>query len=338
MGLSLDAIALATGLSFYPPPGPFNGKSGSLMGFKRGFLVSAGLRDQDGRFCVLVRFKSVADPKGMIAMLKNDAAMKQMYKLADINMAGEQSLLWTFGKPRTFDEQKFAAAVESMLNIMGAYAKPFKERYCEGDGCINPVDHLTLANGIPNLMCDDCKAKVIAQQDSMRQQYERRQPRADLALLYGLGAAIAIGLLVGLIQWWDFDDNKFHPKLFIVLTILIAGVVAWAVKTGVRNVTVGACVLATVLAIVGKVIADVFFFTRVIAADIQQPIDLQFVVGVLANLWTIKWGFNGFVAVMDVLAILLTGYFCWKLKPNFSVAFKVVNLPNDQPQVAAAKA
>jgi hypothetical protein len=336
MSFSLDTIAVGSGLSFYPPPGPFNGKSGSVIGFRRGFLISAGLRDQDGRFCVLARFKAVRDAKSLLTAMKADPAMKQMYMLNDMSMKGEQSFLWTFNKPRTFDEQKFSAALEAMVNILATYAEPFQERHCEG--CAKEVDHLTLANGIPNLMCDECKAKVIAEQDSMRKQYERRQPRADLALAYGLGAAVGSGLLAGFLMYWDVEPSGFHPKFFIALTVLIALAVCFAVKTGVRNVTYGACVLAAIMTLIGKVIADVLFFTKLIAADEKIDASMNLAIAVLRDLWTLKWNFNGFVAGMDVLVVLAAGFIIWKMRPNFSVAFKVVNLPGAQPQVSAAKA
>jgi hypothetical protein len=299
-------------------------------------LISAGLRDQDGRFCVLARFKSARDANSMLSAMKSDPAMKQMYKLNDMSMKGEQSFLWTFNKPRTFDEQKFAAALEAMVNILATYAEPFKERHCEG--CDKQVDHLTLANGIPNLMCDGCKAKVIAEQDAMRKQYERRQPRADLALAYGLGAAIVTGVVAGYLMYWDFSDNKFHPKLFIVLTGLIALAVSYAVKTGVRNVTYGACALNVLLTAIGKVIADVLFFTKAIAGEEQIPASMGLAMSVLRDLWTLKWGFSGFVAVFDVGVVLAAALIIWGMKPNFSVAFTVVSLPGNQPQVATAKA
>ena len=336
MSFSLDTIAVASGLSFYPPPGPFNGKSGSVIGFRRGFLISAGLRDQDGRFCVLARFKSVRDAKSMLTAMKTDAAMKQMYMLNDMSMKGEQSFLWTFSKPRTFDEQKFAAALDAMVNILSTYAEPFQERHCEG--CGKEVDHLTLANGIPNLMCDDCKAKVITEQDQMRKQYERRQPRADLALVYGSGAAVVSGLIVGWLMYWDLSDGKYYPKLFLVGTVLIALAVASAVKTGVRNVTYGACALAVILTLIGKVIADLFLFTKTVSVQEHVSLSVALTVEILRDLWSIKWNFDAGLAVIDIFLVLSAAYMIWKMKPEFSVAFKVVNLPGAQPQVSAAKA
>jgi hypothetical protein len=119
---------------------------------------------------------------------------------------------------------------------------------------------------------------------------------------------------------------------------LIALAVSYAVKTGVRNVTYGACALNVFLTAIGKIIADVLFFTKAIAADEQVPASMSLATSVLRDLWTLKWGFSGFVAVFDGAIVLAAALIIWGMRPNFSVAFKVVSLPGNPPQVATAKA
>src|SRR4051812_35565253 len=200
MGFPMQEIAQATGLSRYAEAGPFMSKDGALIGFKKNFLIATSVRG-DGRVAILARFKSATDPKAMVTALKADAAMKKMYTLADINVTGPQSLVWTFNKPMRFKVEEFAQALDSMAATMSQFAQGFEMGKCEG--CGTSVSMLTLANGIPNLMCAKCQNNVSAQQAQAKKEYERRQPNVAKALLYGIGIAIAVGAGSALLKFWD---------------------------------------------------------------------------------------------------------------------------------------
>src|SRR3954469_4842066 len=133
MSFPMQEIAQAAGLSRYAEPGPFMSKEGTLIGFKKNFLIATGLRG-DGRVAILARFKSVTDPKAMVAALKADVAMKKMYTIADINVTGPQSLVWTFNKPMRFKVEEFAQALDSMAATMSQCARNFEMGKCEGCG------------------------------------------------------------------------------------------------------------------------------------------------------------------------------------------------------------
>ena len=326
MGFPISEIALASGMQLYAEPGPFMSKAGTLIGFKQKLIISVGLRGQDGRVCILARWKAATDANAMIKALKADAAMKKMYTLADIKMTGPQSLVWTFSKPMRFKVVEFAQALDSMAATMSQFAHGFDPGKCEGCGAA--VNTLTLANGIPNLMCGMCQVKVTSQQAQARQEYERRQPNAARALLYGAATALTAGPLAALLMYWDISgDDRYSVKLFGILTVGIAVGVAWAVKTGVRRVTYGACALATVLTIIGKALCDTLFFGMYFAKLEGWPLSAGLFVNCLLNLPGIKWDFNGFLAGMDVIVVLLSGYFCWKMQPKFAVTFKEIAMP-----------
>jgi hypothetical protein len=331
MGFPIQEIERATGLALYGEPGPFMSKAGTLLGFKRNFLFAIGARGEDNRVCTLVRFKAVEDASALLNALKADAAIKKMYKIADIKTSGEQSVVWTFSQPLRFKVDEFAAALDSMANVVSQFAKAFEMNKCEGCGAA--ISDLTLANGIPNLMCDACQNVIVAQQAQAKQEYERRKPNAGKALLFGVGMAVVAGLLSTYVRYWDISgDNRYHLKLFFLMPIGLSAAIAWAVRTGVRRVTVGACILATIVALIAGALSDAQFFALYYAQLEGWQWSPALLVNCVLSLPFLEWEFNWALALMTGLSLLGSGFICWSLKPKFSVTFKKIGMP---PQAAS---
>jgi hypothetical protein len=328
MGVTMQDLAQATGLTFYNVQGPFQATKGTLIGFKRNFLIAAGIVGGNNGLAVMARFSSAQDPAALLSALKADPEMKKMYTFANFKLNGPSTIVWQFARPMRFKADEFAKAIDAMAAVLSLHAKPFEIGKCEGDGCSVEIKSLTLANGVPNQICETCQAKVTAQQAQAKQEYERRQPNPGKALLFGLLAAVFTGPLLGLFMYLDIkDDNRYSLKLFGLAGILIALAVAWAVKTGVRRVTYGACGLASVLTLFGKVLCDTLFFGLYYSKLDNHPVSSALFVYCAINLWALKWEFNGVIAVLDVIFVISAAVICWQLQPKFKVAFQQIEMP-----------
>jgi hypothetical protein len=327
MGFSLAEAGQATGLTLYSEPGALNSKEGMLLGFKRGFLIGVGVRANDKRVAIMARFKAATDADAMLKALKSNPDMKTMYTLCDMGYRGPQMLLWTFNKPMRLKAAEFSAAVDALAETMSTYAQPFDPTHCEGEMCNAAIETLTLANGIPNLMCERCKARVAQDLQVRRQEYERRSPNYSRALLYGTGAAIAGGVAAALFMYFDGSDGRYHPKLFVALAIGVALVVSWAVKSGVRNVSYAACALAAVLSAIGIIIADTGFFSYFIARGQHTSVNRPLIIAVTLVIWKVTWEFSPLVAILHAGTIACTPFLCWGMRPKFKLEYKSIPLP-----------
>jgi cation transport ATPase len=336
MGFPIQEVASATGLQLYADKGPFVSKDGTMLGFKRGFLFAIGVRAQDSRVGVMVRFKSLGDKEALVNSLKADAAMKQMYTLADIKVTSPQTVVWTFNKPMRFKTDEFAAALESMAAVTARFAQALEPGKCES--CSASISLLTLANGIPTLICEACKGNITAQQERAREEYERRQPNPAKAVLFGLAMAIGCALLAAAVMYLDIrGDNRYSVKLFLMIPLALAAGVAWAVKTGVRKVTHGACVLAGILAAIGIFICDAVFLALYASNLKQDTFSMDWLIWSATHVASLMWAFSPICAVIDVASVVLGGFMCWGMRPKFTVTFSSLQMPM-VAKVAAGKA
>jgi hypothetical protein len=254
--------------------------------------------------------------------------MKKMYTFANITVTGPNTVVWRFGQPLRLKAEPFAQAIDAMAAVLSQFAQGFEMGKCEGERCSSEIGTLTLANGIPNLMCEGCKQKVTAEQERARQEYERRQPNVPKALLYGAGLAIVTGVLSGLIMYWDISgDNRYSVKLFLLLPLLVSAAAAWGVKTGVRNVTYGACVLASLMALLGIYVQDAVFLGPYAAHLEGEAWSIKWIAWALAHVPSLRWWFGGGWAALDVGSIILGGYICWGMRPKFNIVFKSLPMP-----------
>jgi hypothetical protein len=263
-----------------------------------------------------------------------------MYTFANVTVTGPNTVVWRFGQPLRLKVEPFAQAIDAMAAVLAQFAQGFEMGKCEGERCGTEIGALTLANGIPNLMCEACKQKVTAEQERARQEYERRQPNVAKALLYGAGLAIVTGVIAALLMYWDISgDDRYSLKLFLLMPFGISMAVAWGVKTGVRNVTYGACVLAGLLALLGVYIQDTIFLSAYLAHIKNEAWSLQWLLWAAAHAPSLRWWFSGGLAVADVAAILLGGFVCWGMRPKFNIVFKNLTMPGiAKSTVAPAKA
>jgi hypothetical protein len=327
MGFPIREVATATGLQLYAEKGPFVSKDGTLMGFKHGMLLAVGVRGQDSRVCIMLRAKSVSDSGALLFALKADTAMKKMYTLADIRLTAPQTVVWTFNKPIRFKTEEFAAALDSMATTASRYAQALEPGEC--DSCSAEISILTLANGIPTLICEGCKAKIDEQQARAREEYERRQPNPAKALLYGLPMALAFGIAAALLMYVDIrDDDRFHIKLFFLIPFGLTTAVAWTVKTGVRKVTYGACVLASLIALLGIYVCDALFLALYVSNLKHEPFTSTWLVWSATHVGSLMWWFNRPLAAVSLISGLLGGFICWGMRPKFAVTFTSVQMPS----------
>jgi hypothetical protein len=276
----------------------------------------------------MARFKSAPDAPALVNTLKSDPAMKKMYTFANITVTGPNTVVWRFSPPMRMKAEQFAQAIDAMAGVLAQFAQGFEAGKCEVERCGTEVTTLTLANGMPNLMCDACKQKVTAEQERARLEYERRQPNVPKALLYGAGLAIVAGILSGLLMYWDISgDDRYSIKLFFCLPLIVMGVTAWGVKTGVRNVTYGACVLASLLALLGIWVQDATFLGLYAAHVDNETWNLRWFAWAFANVPALRWSFGGGWVFVDVAAVVLAGIFCWRLRPKFTIVFKSLPMP-----------
>jgi hypothetical protein len=288
----------------------------------------------------MARFKSAPDAAALVNTLKSDPTMKKMYTFANITVTGPNTVVWRFGQPMRMKVESFAQAIDAMTAVLAQFAQGFEVGKCEGERCGADIGALTLANGIPNLMCDGCKQKVTAEQERARQEYERRQPNVAKALLYGAALAVVAGVLSGLFMYWDISgDDRYSVKLFFCLPLLVIGVTAWGVKTGVRNVTYGACVLASLLALLGIWMQDAVFLGAYVAHIEKETWDFRWFAWAFAHVPSLRWWFGGGWAVLDIGAVIATGFACWGMRPKFNIVFRSLTMPGvAKSTVAAAKA
>lgn len=338
MAIPLAEMAAASGLDFYNDPGPHNSKQGVLIGVRNGFFICVGAIGQTSRIGVMARFKNCADSKALVAGLKQNLAMKKMYTMWNAQVTSPQSVLWSFNKPMRFKKEEFAAAIEGFAQTLAQFATPFDVSKCEE--CNAPVQQLVLANGNPTSMCSACQSKAAQLMQAERQQYEAQDTNLAKAFIFGLPAALVGAGLWALLAYWDYDFAKstYHPKLHIALSFGIALLVAAAIKYGVGRINVAACVLATILTAVGKVVADVVFYSLIIAHNQNVPVNQELMRWSAMNLWQLKWSFSAFVAVFDVVAVLSAGPICWGMRPKFALTFKTYPMPRSAPKPTSAKA
>jgi hypothetical protein len=326
MGFPIQDVATATGLQLYADKGPFDSKAGTLMGFKQGMLLAVAVRAQDSRVCIMLRAKSVSDSGALLSALKADAAMKKTYTLADIKLTTPQTVVWAFNKPIRFKTDEFATALDSMAATASRYAQGLEPGKCES--CDADISILTLANGIPTLICEGCKAKIDEQQARAREEYERRQPNPAKALLYGMPTALVLGIVCALVMYFDIrEDDSYHVKIFFLIPIALATAVAWAVKTGVRKVTYGACVLASLIALIGIYACDSLFIALYISNLKQEPFDATWLVWSATHIGSLMWWFNRWLTGVGLISGLLGGLICWGMRPKFAVTFTSIQMP-----------
>jgi hypothetical protein len=332
-------MAAASGLDFYNDPGPVNSKQGVLIGIRNGFFICAGpLAGQSGRIGVIARFKGCADSKALLNGLKQNPAMKKMYMVWNAQVTSPQTVLWSFGKPLRFKKEEFAAAIEAFVQTVAQFATPFDVSKCES--CNATVQQLVLANGNPTSMCAACQSRAEQEKETERKQYEASDSTLPKAFIYGLGAAVLSGALWAVLAWWDYDTakNTYHPKLHMVFAALIALAVAYAIKVGVGRINIAACIMASVLTAVGKIVGDVLFFGQLMAHEQNLQLSQEVFRLTALNLWQLKWGFSPLTAVVDVLIVAAAAGICWGLRPKFALTFKTYPMPRSAARATAAAA
>ena len=322
MALDLKEIGLRNNLGFYPYKGPFQHGKSTLVGCRRGLLVAFGSYP-DGKLGVLVRFQSCPDPKALVTALKADPAMKQISRSVNVAADG-QSVVWKFGKPFRFNHDKFKAALDSILETVLVRVSPFPEGKCES--CASTVKSLTLANGVPNLMCQSCRDRLTQDQDAKRREYEASDSNTLMGFLYGLAAAAVLAVAWGYLAYYDTEDGTYHPKLHILVAAAMAFLICLAIKKGIGRIATAGYVIAPLLTAASKLAGDTLWFALIIEHEKHLQMTKQLMEAAAQNVFAFRWEFSAMTVIFDIAFVAAAPLILRGMRPKFGLAFQEIPL------------
>lgn len=324
MALDLQEIGRRNNLQLHPFTGPFSHGKSTLVGIRKGMLVGFG-SFPDGKLGVLVRFQSCSDPAALMAALKADVAMKKMSRWALITMGSPQSVVWKLGRPFRFHQEEFKSALDSMLETILVRVSPFPEGKCES--CGSAVKMLTLANGVPNLMCPGCRQRVTQDQEAKRREYEASDSNTIGALLYGLAAAVPLAVAWGYMAYWDTEDGTYHPQLHCIITGAIAFLICLAIKKGLGRISTAGYLLAPLLTAASKLGGDTLWLSLMIEQRRHLHMTKSLMEAAAHNVLLFRWEFSVLTAAFDLFFVAMAPFILRGLRPRLAVAFQEIPLP-----------
>lgn len=310
----LQQIASLTGLQYFPNQGPWGRKSGSVIGFRDGYVTAIGFNRSGNaaNVVILIRFKSVSDPVALKASLADSPALpkKKSGKLAD---TGPHFVRWewkySFAKPNAEQVAKLADGLREALKTL---ATGF-DGHCENCGSAS-TSSLTLMNGLPSYICPSCQQKIQQELDQAAMNYQAIEPNYPNGLALGVGAA-----LVGAIAWGGVAYAINY--IFLYGAILIGYLVAAAVIKGTRKVTRFGQVVIPILTVASVLSGDAIFYTLAVMRSQKIPFSMALFQDVLANMWKIELNGNGVLTL--IFALVGAGYALYAArKPKFKASFE----------------
>ncbi len=328
MSSFIAELSEATGIPHYAVPGAFQSKDGCIIGYKRGCLVEVGIVGSglSKRVSVVFRFRSVGALTGLKAALKKNAEMKGVCKRVSFTISSEM-VTWAFNWPFGLKAPKLAPAIDSAITTILTFTTPLKENTCEE--CSNSAEVLLL-NGIPNLICENCRGNVTRQQLQKERSYKEVEPNYLAGVLYGSQAAVVYALIWGFGGAWLFQKVAGVPmKLLVLLYVVLGIVVAKLVLRGAQRVTPVSMILASVITLIGLLGADILLVTFQIVSQIHLrfwPI-LRSVAG---SIWRLKIasGNAQLNTFFELLGAAGSAGVMWEMRPKFKIAFEKLGTPS----------
>jgi hypothetical protein len=315
----LQKVGSLTGLPYFPQQGPWNRKSGSVIGTRDGYITCIGFdRSREGaKVVILLRFKKISDPESLKSSLKNSPSLppKKPGKLAAV---GNDFLRWewkySFTKPKAEELAKFTNALVEALKPLA----PGFDGKCE-QCASSSTPSLTLMNGMPSYICTGCQQKVQQEMDRAAVNYQAIEPNYPNGLVLGIISALLGGVAWGLVA---YGINR----IFLYGAILIGYFVSWGVIKGTRKVTRFGQIIVPILTVASILFGDAIFYTLAVMKSDQVPFSAQLLQAVLVHLWEIERQGNGVLTL--IFALVGAGYALYAARqPKFKATFETLGAP-----------
>jgi hypothetical protein len=312
----LQQLAKLTGLQHYPKQGPWNKKSGSVVGTLDNYVTAIGFayNGQNASLVILFRFKKLEQPELVKSALKA-AAIKE----GRLGAVGNDFVRWewkySFGKPKL---EEVVQLLENLRKAIRTAAAGLEGR-CEH--CASTTKQsLTLLNGMPMFICSSCQERMRHELNQAAEKYEMITPNYPNGLLLGLGAAALGGCAWGLIA---YGVNR----IFLYGAILIGYIVAVAVLRGTGKVTRFGQIIIPVLTIASVLFGDAIFYTLSVMKQEHVPFSARLLNAVVVHLWELEIQGSGVLSVL--FALVGAGYALYSArKPKFQAIFQPLGAPN----------
>ena len=311
----LQQVATLAGLQHFPNQGPWNRKSGSVVGTRDGYVTVIGFsRDRQGaKLIILLRFKKTEQTEAIKAMLK--AAKIKKGKLGAV---GNDFLRWewkyAFAKPKPEEVAKLA---EDLRTAIKQVTMGFDGRCEQCTSASTPS--LTLMNGIPTFICAGCQEKVRQELNLAATNYEAITPNYPNGLILGIGAA-AVGALA-----WGLVAYAIN-YIFLYGAIIIGYFVAAGVIKGTGKVTRFGQIIIPILTVASVLFGDAIFYTLIVMKQEHVSFSGKLLQTIVVNLWEIES--KGGIASL-IFALVGAGYAIYSArKPKFQAVFQPLGSPN----------
>ncbi len=309
-------LAQLAGLRVVQKPG-FMGES-FAVGDMQGFLVTAAWTRKGNQAGVLlqVRFRSQTwsgGPDGLRMGVDNSLELKEALRKKNVPSAllkaltqapDTLGLFWQYSftspKPSTI-----LVALKVLAGIAQRYAQPIGST-CESCGATSGTQ-TCLADWVPVSICSNCRLRQDVEAQKQEEDYTHLESNALLGIVFGVGAALLLGLAWGGIA---YGINR----IFAYGAILIGVAIAWAINKGMGKVNLLGRIL-TVLLTLGTVFwGDYVFILLSSAKQMDRPIGFELASDVARQFFEIEFSDgSGFMSLL--FCLIGAGYILYANRP-----------------------
>src|SRR6266404_3995240 len=312
----LQQVATLASLRHYPQQGPWNKKSGSVVGTRDNYITAIGFskNGQAAILVILLRFKKLENPELVKSALKSAGIKK-----GKLGAVGNNFVRWewkySFAKPKAEEVVKL---VEDLRTAIKPVTTAFDGR-CEQCASTS-TQPLTLLNGMPMFICATCQEKVRHELNQAAEKYEMITPNYPNGLVLGLGAAALGGLAWGLVAYG-------LNYIFLYGAILIGYFVAAGVLKGTGKVTRFGQIVIPVLTIASVLFGDAIFYTLIVMKQEHVAFSGKLLNAIVVHLWDIESKGSGVLSL--IFGLVGAGYALYSArKPKFKAVFQPLGAPN----------
>lgn len=325
-------LAAKTGFTYVAGAKTFKTKGAvnkdDLIGLREGMLCGVGLVQVGNvrSLGLLVRYAPLMDVAPLQSALKALEPFKGFVSKKTATVApGSVTIGWPLGfrKPKPEDMLQLLDAVIGQIKMFTA-PLPDKCEECGGSG----AGAITLMNGFPGHHCASCQMRMAQEQEQAKQQYAMRDSNFFGGLVAATLTAIVLGIAWGVGGYYmerAFDGIPI--KLWAVIIIAMPALVGLAMAKGAGKVQMLAQAVPVALLSLGtNLLADVVYYSLVVANTYQRSFSLRIVEFVALNLWKLKvsngWGI--LFLVCQVLGMLVGIGALKGAQPKFETTFMLV--------------
>ncbi|MFZ5856876.1 MAG: hypothetical protein ACOYZ6_08600 [Chloroflexota bacterium] len=264
-----------------------------LIGFLENFLVViapgfSGVGDSSVPGCYLVIRHSILDAD-KIKELKNSEDVKKVLKDTKtrpdwFEIQPGVTNIFAAGLLKKFSEIELAERLVSVFHVLSKGIRPTVVDKCEGVECKTPYFtdlQLTLVNGIPQVMCQECIDGINDIGKKVEEEYKKQPNNLMKGVLYGLAAAF-LGAIGWALVMVFLDTIGAAFALLIFFLVIKAMDYAKTKRTFISLFTAGLLSLAgsiagSYLGLVGYLIKEGNFaptfseFIRLAKAMLEKP-------------------------------------------------------------------